>query len=58
MSDDQSNSGGPHDHDDSYDDSVPPIWQSIIELGSSLPAEEWDRIPTDFAANLHRYLYG
>ena len=58
MSNDQSNSGGPHDPDDGYDDSVPPIWESLIELGASVPAEEWDRIPTDLAANLHRYLYG
>lgn len=49
MSDDQSNSGGPHDPDDGYDDSV--LWQSIIELGAILPPEEWDRIPTDLAAN-------
>jgi hypothetical protein len=58
MSDDQSNSGGPHDPGDGHYDSVPPIWQSIIELGASLRAEEWDCIPTDLAANLHRYLYG
>jgi len=44
--------------DEDYDDSVPPLWQSVITLGASLPAEEWDRVPTDFAANLDHYLYG
>lgn len=44
--------------DDEYDDSEPPLWQSVVDLGASLPAEEWDRIPTDLAANLDRYLYG
>jgi hypothetical protein len=48
----------PAEGEDEYDDSVPPIWQSVVELGASLPAEEWDRLPTDFAANLERYLYG
>ena len=39
------------------DDSLRPIWESIIELGASVPSEEWDRVPTDLAANLDRYLY-
>ncbi|PYQ32145.1 MAG: hypothetical protein DMF56_01245 [Acidobacteria bacterium] len=44
--------------DEDYDDSAPPLWQSIITLGASLPAEEWNRVPADFAANLDHYLYG
>jgi hypothetical protein len=44
--------------DEEYDDSAPPLWQSVIALGASLPTEEWDRVPTDFAANLDQYLYG
>ncbi len=44
--------------DDEYDDSARPLWQSVIDLGASLPAEEWDRVPTDLAANLDHYLYG
>jgi hypothetical protein len=44
--------------DDDFDDSAPPLWQSVVALGASLPAEEWDRVPTDLAANLDRYLYG
>jgi hypothetical protein len=53
-----SNSGGPHETDDEYDDSAPPLWQSIIELSASVPAEEWDRVPKDLAENLDHYLYG
>jgi hypothetical protein len=34
-----------------------PLWQSIVELGASIPPEEWDRVPADLAANLDRYLY-
>jgi hypothetical protein len=57
MTDKNSNSGGPLDPEDAGDNSVSQLWQSIIELGESLPPEEWDRVPTDLAANLHRYLY-
>lgn len=58
MTDEDSSLGEPHEGDDGYDDSVPPLWETIVELGASLPPEEWDRMPTDLAANLHRYLYG
>jgi hypothetical protein len=58
VSDDHFGSRGTPDAEEEYDDSVPPLWQSIIDLGASLPAEEWDRVPTDLASNLHRYLYG
>jgi hypothetical protein len=44
--------------DDEYDDSAPPLWQSVVDLGASLPPEEWDRVPNDLAANLDHYLYG
>jgi hypothetical protein len=35
-----------------------PVWQSVIELGESLPPEGWDGVPTDLSANLYHYLYG
>jgi hypothetical protein len=47
----------PHEGEEEYDDSVPPLWQSVIDLGASLPPEVWDRVPKDLAANLDRYLY-
>jgi hypothetical protein len=44
--------------EDEYDDSAPPLWQAVVDLGASLPPEEWDRLPADLAANLDHYLYG
>lgn len=44
--------------EDEYDDSARPLWQSVVDLGASLPPEDWDRLPTDLAANLDHYLYG
>jgi hypothetical protein len=44
--------------DETYDDSHPPIWQEVIDLGASLPPETWDNVPSDLASNLDRYLYG
>jgi hypothetical protein len=44
--------------DDEYDDSAPPVWASVLDLGATVPADEWDSVPTDLAANLDHYLYG
>lgn len=44
--------------DEGYDDSLPPLWQSVIDLGANLPPEVWDRVPEDLASNLDHYLYG
>jgi len=41
-----------------YDDSAPPIWQQIVEIGASVPEEEWAKLPRDLAENLDHYLYG
>jgi len=38
--------------------SAKPIWETVLELGTSIPDEEWSKIPTDLAKNLHYYLYG
>lgn len=38
-------------------DSALPLWQSVIELGASLPPEEWDRVPSDLASKMDHYLY-
>lgn len=43
---------------DAYDSSVTPVWQQIVEIGASIPAEEWEKLPTDLAQNLDHYLYG
>jgi hypothetical protein len=35
-----------------------PIWEIALEVGSSVPEEEWAKMPTDLGKNLHHYLYG
>ena len=35
-----------------------PVWEAIIEIGASVPLEEWDKIPRDLSKNLKHYLYG
>jgi hypothetical protein len=44
--------------DKPFDQSVRPIWEVIEEIGASVPAGEWDKVPTDGAINLDHYLYG
>ena len=35
-----------------------PLWEQIVEIGQSVPAEEWAKLPADFSRNLDHYLYG
>jgi hypothetical protein len=42
----------------SYDPSVRPIWEALVELGENVPAEAWDRVPANLSTNLDHYLYG
>lgn len=35
-----------------------PLWEQLVELGRSIPKEEWDRLPPDFSENLDHYVYG
>lgn len=44
--------------EETYDSTVKPIWEQIIEIGATVPDEVWDQLPTDLAANLDHYLYG
>lgn len=41
-----------------FDPKARPIWEVIEEIGASVPATEWEKVPTDGAANLDHYLYG
>lgn len=41
-----------------YDESVPPLWETVAALGASIPDEEWRDVPRDLAQNLDHYLYG
>jgi predicted XRE-type DNA-binding protein len=35
-----------------------PILEKIAEITASVPPEEWEKLPTDLAANHDHYLYG
>ncbi len=35
-----------------------PIWEQIEEIVAQVPPEEWEKLPTDLAANHDHYLYG
>jgi Arc/MetJ-type ribon-helix-helix transcriptional regulator len=35
-----------------------PIWERAAELRKSIPAEEWDKLPKDGAAQHDHYIYG
>lgn len=41
-----------------FDEAARPVWQSIVDLGASLPAEAWAKVPVDGAQNFDHYLYG
>lgn len=41
-----------------FDPSAPPVWEMLAELGASIPAEAWEKVPTDLATNLEHHLYG
>jgi len=35
-----------------------PPWLVAVEIGASVPAEEWEKTPADASINLDHYLYG
>jgi Arc/MetJ-type ribon-helix-helix transcriptional regulator len=35
-----------------------PIWEKILENAASIPAEEWDKVPTDGSEQHDHYIYG
>lgn len=36
---------------------VKPIWETLAELGASVPAKAWESVPADLATRLDHYLY-
>lgn len=36
----------------------PTIWERIRAHSKNIPAEEWEKMPTDASENLDHYLYG
>jgi hypothetical protein len=41
-----------------FDAKARPVWEVLAELGSTIPAKEWEKVPADAASNLEHYLYG
>ncbi len=41
-----------------FDPEAPPIWETVMDIGKSIPEKEWDQVPADLAENLDHYLYG
>jgi hypothetical protein len=41
-----------------FDPNAKPFWQVVLEIGASIPEEEWEKVPTDLSINLDHYLYG
>jgi hypothetical protein len=35
-----------------------PIWERLATIGADAPADVWNDVPSDLAANVDRYLYG
>jgi hypothetical protein len=35
-----------------------PIWEIVEEVNAALPADTWEKVPTDGSINLDHYLYG
>lgn len=35
-----------------------PLWEILVQIGASVPEEDWRSVPTDLAENLDHYLYG
>jgi hypothetical protein len=37
---------------------APPIWERLASIGTSVPADTWNAVPTDLSASIDHYLYG
>jgi hypothetical protein len=43
---------------DMTSDTGSPIWQRLASIGAAVPADAWNDVPNDLAANVDQYLYG
>ena len=43
--------------DTPYDSTVRPVWEVAVEIGGSIPGEEWAKVPRDLSKRLDHYLY-
>ncbi len=37
------------------DPTARPFWEEVLEIGASVPMEEWEKLPTDLAKNFDHY---
>jgi len=35
-----------------------PIWEMVVELGSQISDDEWEKVPEDSSINYKQHLYG
>lgn len=35
-----------------------PLWKLVVDLGKSVPKEDWAEVPKDLALNFDHYMYG
>jgi hypothetical protein len=40
------------------DPNARPFWEEVLEIGASVPMEEWEKVPQDLSKNFDHYLYG
>ena len=52
------NQEGPLLSEAEYNVNARPYWKEVLEIGASVPMEEWEKVPTDLSINLDHYLYG
>lgn len=50
--------GAPRLCEAEYDVNARPYWEEVLEIGASVPMEEWEKVPRDLSINLDHYLYG
>ena len=39
-------------------DTARPIWETVAEIGSQIPSDEWEKVPDDSSVNYKHHLYG
>lgn len=45
----------PEHEEFSYDPNAKPIWEIVMEIGASVPEEEWAKVPKDLSKNFDAY---
>jgi hypothetical protein len=43
---------------DKYDETAPPIWEQLAEIGKKAPTGTWDAVPEDLSTRIDEIVYG